>query len=68
MLCSLIPRGINAQLTQVYRMRETVQVEGQRRSTSSGTGRPEEGDGKRPMHFEVSGEIGVLRVPIHGLY
>jgi hypothetical protein len=49
-------------------MRETVQVEGQRRSTSSGTGRPEEGDGKRPMHFEVSGEIGVLRVPIHGLY
>ena len=65
MLCSLIPRGINAQLMQVYRMRETVQVERQRRSTSSGTGRPEEGDGKRLMPFEVSGEVGVLQAPIH---
>ena len=49
-------------------MRETVHVERQRRSTSSGTGRPEECDGKRPIHFEVSGEVGVLRVPIPGLY
>jgi hypothetical protein len=39
-------------------MRETVQVERQRRSTSSGTGRPEESDGKRPIHFEVSGKLG----------
>lgn len=34
----------------------------------SGTGRPEEGDSKVLMHFEVSGEVGVLRAPFHGLF